>query len=101
MRGPDYITKHFDGIVELTNNHSYMDPRNGRSYRAVAGKVTILEDTKLVGFKTRSTDSNWIARIEGRSGQSINVLGCKVMNITAWRRGTMPALDEACVYVVP
>ncbi len=45
--------------------------------------MTILEDVKLVGFKTRSTDSNWIARVEGPSGMSINVLGCKVRSVTA------------------
>lgn len=100
MRDLDYITKHFSGVVEFTNGNSYMDPFTGRGYTSVGGRVTILEDVKLVGFKTRSTDSNWIARIDGPSGMSINILGCKVESVTAWN-GPLPELDAACVYIVP
>ena len=98
----DYLTKGFPGVVQLTGDR-WQHPASGVWFTCLAGVVTILEDTELVGFKTRSTDSNWIARIEGPSGMSVNVLGCKVHSVTAWSSG-LPAIDHAIVpdvYVVP
>lgn len=101
MRGTDYLTKHFPGVVQL--KESWQNPETGTWHRCIAGKVTILEDTRLVGFKTRSTDSNWIARIDGPSGMSVNLLGCQVRAVTAYARG-LPHLDRSVtpdVFVVP
>lgn len=99
----DYITEQFDGVVQLTSNNRYQDPVRGTWFSCIAGKVTIMEDKDLVGFKTRSTDSNWIARIEGPSGRSINILGCKVHSVTAFNKG-MPTIDAQSspdVFMVP
>jgi hypothetical protein len=100
---PDYITKHFPGVVQFVAGHRWQNPETGTWFSCVAGKVTILEDTNLVGFKTRSGDSNWIARIDGPSGMSINVLGCKVHSVTAYSAG-LPSISGATspdVFIVP
>jgi hypothetical protein len=103
LKHVDYVSKHFDGAVQLIGTNRWQHPITGIWYTVLAGKVTILEDVSLVGFKVRSGDSNWIARIDGPSGMSINILGCKVHSVTAWSRGR-PAIDQSFspdVFVVP
>jgi uncharacterized Fe-S cluster-containing radical SAM superfamily protein len=56
---------------------------NGETYMAFAGTVTILNDEVAVGFRVKGNESNWIARITGASGMSINILGCQVRAIHA------------------
>lgn len=65
----------FDGIVQLKQ---YALMPDGKQYIGVAGKVSILRDEDVVGWKVAGGETaNWIARIEGPGG-SVNILGCQI-----------------------
>lgn len=49
----------------------------GSQYVGFRGRVSILGDREVVGFRVSGTESNWIARIEGPT-QTYNFLGCEV-----------------------
>lgn len=70
--------KGFNGAVAL--KESFMLP-DGRWIQVVVGRVRILQDEVIAGFKTRGTESNWVARVEGATG-AVNILGCQVRAIT-------------------
>lgn len=60
---------------------------DGNSYKALQGTVSILTDEEVVGFKAnRATEANWIARVEGPSGEAWNILGCQVRGVVAHGR---------------
>ena len=57
-----YITVEFKGTVVLKE---WLPHPNGRSYNSIMGKVTILRDEQIIGFKVNDRESNWLARVEG------------------------------------
>ena len=80
MSETTYNRHNFPGVVQLKEH--YLDPYTGRYQIAIAGQVSVLQDVELLGFKTHSSDSNWSARIEGPSGESVTVPGCQIRAIT-------------------
>lgn len=62
------------------------DPKTGRQIRGFIGKVSIKAAESVLGFRTSSSESNWIAVIEGRNdvyGQTdrVSIPGCQVRAI--------------------
>lgn len=76
----EYDVKGFTGSVVLRNAMTMPD---GRGYYNIAGKLSILSDEELLGFKVASPpDANWIVRVESIDGErSINVPGCQVASV--------------------
>lgn len=75
MSGQRFDTKGFTGIVQLKQ---YALMPDGKQYIGIAGKVSILSDQDVVGFKVAGGETaNWIARVEGPTG-SVNILGCQI-----------------------
>lgn len=64
----------FRGVVYL---QEWIKHRDGRQYIGVAGRISILSDTELLGFKVKGTETNWCARVEGKEN-AMNILGCQV-----------------------
>ncbi len=75
-----YITEDFAGIVYLKD---WIRGIDGKQYMAIAGQVSIVEDKDLIGFKTRGTESNWVANIKSvlDSRSVLTVLGCQIRAI--------------------
>lgn len=47
-------------------------------YQIFYGRVTIHAAKDLIGFDVSSHEANWVARVEGPSGEQWNFPGCKV-----------------------
>lgn len=73
----------FQGAVSLIDYHGDID---GSQYRVYVGQVRIHEAVGLLGFRTGSTEANWIATVEGFSDQYI-FPGCKIAHITRFDPG--------------
>lgn len=72
-----FITEGFEGCVVLKE---WIPSPGGNTYNTVLGKITILQDVDMVGFKVSDRESNWLARVEGSFG-SVNILGCQIRAI--------------------
>lgn len=70
----EFVTKDFGGSVILKEWVRWHD---GRQFIGFTGRVSILQDEELVGFRVKGTESNWVARVDGAT-ESINILGCQV-----------------------
>lgn len=94
-KGKRFDTDGFVGIVQLKGFAMMPD---GRQYMGVAGKVSVLRDEEVVGFKVSGGETaNWLCRVEGPSG-SINILGCQVKLVHQFDGGLPPDLASANAY---
>lgn len=75
MAPAQYVTQDFMGTVFLKD---WLRWHDGRSYIGLVGKISIIQDEALVGFRTKGGESNWVARIEGPSEDAVVILGCQV-----------------------
>ena len=76
---PALQIKRFPGMVLTKNWIRWID---GRQYDGFVGTVSIYSDVEATGFKAEGHNTaNWIARVEGPSGDSVNLLGCQVAAI--------------------
>ncbi len=74
-----YITKDFFGTVILKDWILTMD---NRQVRALTGRLTLVKDEEIAGFKVHGTESNWGMRIVGHREQW-TVLGCQIRAVVA------------------
>lgn len=92
-----FDVKEFTGIVQLKN---YAVMPDGRNCIGVAGKVSVLSDEEVVGFKVKGGDTtNWICRVDGPNG-SINILGCQIRMVHQFDGGLPEPMDSS-YYRVP
>jgi hypothetical protein len=70
----DYNARDFYGSIVLKDWVRWHD---GRSYIGFTGRVSIVQDEELVGFRAKGNESNWVARISGDT-ESVNILGCQI-----------------------
>lgn len=96
---PRFERENFLGIVML--KEWWADPRTGAHYRAITGRVSILTDEEIVGFKVNSQDSRWVARVVGPSGEAHVILGCQVRGVIAHVPDTAVGPLHSDVLVVP
>lgn len=82
-----FNVKGFSGAVQLKQFALMPD---GKQYIGISGKVSILSDEEMVGFKVSGGESNWIARIDGEQG-SVNVLGCQVRLVHQFDAPNLPS----------
>lgn len=76
---PKFQVKGFSGTVTVRNWIRYQD---GEQYDGFHGTVSLYTDVEATGFEAKGHDTaNWIARIEGPSGDSVNLLGCQVTSV--------------------
>lgn len=74
----DFKTTDFDGALLLKH---YMADPDGQQYIGYSGKVSILAAKEMLGFEVTGQETNWVARVEGPSGQSVNFPGCQVRGV--------------------
>lgn len=99
MPSNKFLTENFDGFV-VTKEWTHMP--TGEQYTVFAGKVSIVEDNDMIGFEVSGRETNWIARIEGPTGTSVNIPGCQVRAVGSLN-GPFAAegAKPANVYMVP
>lgn len=74
----NYQTEKFEGVVIVKDFMLAQFPGETDTFLGFSGKVSILRDQDIVGFKTEgNANANWIARVEGET-HSINILGCQI-----------------------
>lgn len=77
----DYITENFHGTVHLKD---WIEGLDANPYKSVTGLVSIVRDVDLVGFESKGTESNWVARISDDTGEMVvTILGCQIRGITS------------------
>lgn len=89
----EFTTQNFEGSIVLKD---WMRWRDGRSFIGFTGKISILQDTELVGFKSKGNESNWVARIAGAT-ESVNILGCQIRGAVVHEVSREPAADYLLV----
>ena len=68
----------------------WIEDVDGRDVKGYYGLVSVGTDKEVVGFEaTGHNSANWVARIEGPTGDVITVMGCQVR---AFREGAAPLL---------
>ena len=87
----------FSGIVVCKD---WILAPDGENYMAFEGTVTIVHDEQAIGFKVRGNDTNWMARIAGKSGMTINILGCQVRAVHAFGSTDLQRAPRAPIFVV-
>lgn len=93
-----FDSSNFSGIVQLKQ---FAPMPDGRQYIGLAGKVSVLQDSEVVGFEVKGGDTaNWICRVDGPTG-SINVLGCQIKLVHQFDGGLPDSLDSGHCYRVP
>ena len=65
----------FEGVVLL--KEYVLSPGTNSQYRTIAGKVKIIHQDDLVGFKVKGNESNWVARVSGKTS-AVTILGCQI-----------------------
>lgn len=89
-----FITQGFYGSVVLKD---WLRERDGRQHIGITGKISILQDVDLVGFRAKGNESNWVARVDGET-ESVTILGCQVRAvITHVPDGDVATLDYLVV----
>lgn len=53
------------------------DPQTGRAHRSIAGRISIIEQETLAGFKVKGNESNWVALVEN-TYETVAILGCQI-----------------------
>lgn len=67
----------FKGIVQLKEWWAW---HNGKSYRAIAGLVSVVRDEDIVGFKAQSHESNYVIKVAGDT-ETVYILGCQYRGV--------------------
>ena len=67
--------KKMENYYLITTDNWFYGP-NGKTYRAVWGKVAILQDDFL-GIKTNRNSTNWYARV-GSKEKHVIIAGCQI-----------------------
>lgn len=97
MASQRFNTEDFAGIVQFKQ---YALMPDGKQYIGVFGKVSILRDEEVVGFKVAGGETaNWIARVTGLGG-SVNILGCQIKVVHQFNNGIPDDLSRD-YYQVP
>lgn len=74
-----FDTTKFTGVVHLKDGFWHSD---GKHFVSVFGTVSTLEAKKVTGFDVKGTESNWLARVSSKDGEtSISLLGCQIRSI--------------------
>lgn len=87
----DFDIKNFPGIVHLKD---WLQMPDGKAYLAIAGRCSVISDEEMLGFKVGRAESNWLVRVEGGEGGSVNILGCQVRAVSV-----LPPLQPGAEYV--
>ncbi len=64
-----------EGKYLITTDNYFYAP-NGKQYRAVWGKVSVLSD-EILGVKTNRNSTNWFAKI-GNESNHVIIAGCQI-----------------------
>ncbi len=93
-----FDSKEFTGIVQLKQ---FAPMPDGRQYIGIAGKVSVVQDTEVIGFEVKGGDTaNWGCRVDGPNG-SVNILGCQIKLVHQFDGGLPESLDSGHYYRVP
>lgn len=74
-------TKDFYGAVIL--KELFQSPLDGRWHIGVVGRIHILKDEEMLGFRVHSSESNWCAWVVGRNGSTLTFPGCQIRGVMA------------------
>lgn len=82
----EIVDRSFWGVVVLKDWIG--DPASGRQIRGFAGRVNVVSAEQALGFRTSTSESNWIAVVEGETypePERATVPGCQVRTIIRTR----------------
>ena len=71
-----FKTEAFETGKQLITTDSWFVAPDGKQYRAVWGKVRIVDDS-ILGIKTNRNSSNWFA-IVGEEEKQVIIAGCQI-----------------------
>lgn len=93
----EFDRRNFSGTVITKEWTPALD---GRQFRMFTGRISILQDTEIVGFNVTDRESNWLARVEGPT-QSYNLLGCQIRGVIVHPADVAPPGGGTDRLVVP